>query len=123
MIDEKEEIVQRALGTLDKFQVTVTRKISVMEEANVFVTAADGESAERRAKELVKEGSKDDTNSKISWAAIDAEGKVSNVKSKSTRQLEPDDYMIHRFSPDYVEEEKEQVSVDDVVAASKGSSQ
>jgi len=92
-----EEEMQRALGTLPKYEVSVECKKVVMSFAKVYVTAENEEAAKVRAAALIKSGDQDDTSQPISWAdnqdSITGKPKVDNV-----RFIAEDDYMAHRFT-------------------------
>lgn len=106
-MSKEEEEIQRALGTLPKFEVQVERTITKTSFARVYVTAGDEETAKKRALELSSHQSEtneqsvgdniiDDTGSPIAWAD-NQQGDISKPIVIETRELAKDDYMIHRF--------------------------
>lgn len=107
----EEEAVQRALGTLPKFEVQVTREITRASFARVLVVAADPDDAEARALQIIKDEGEDDTGQRVAWAD-NQEGDAKPPTAEDVRQLGEDDYLIHRFDKEnVVEEEKIDPSV------------
>jgi len=108
LMSKEEENIQRALGTLNRFEVSVERKKATSSFARVYVTAADEETAKRRALELIKEESNDDTGQPVSWAD-NQEGKTGKPSIDAVRFIPEDDYMAHRFNKDFKGDEDEDV--------------
>ncbi len=109
MSDQKmspeEETVQRALGTLDKFEVQVKRRTTRESFARVLVTAGGKKEAEERALQMIKKEEEDDTGQKISWSDNQA-GESRKPTVDDVRKLEEDDYLIHRFDRKKGDEEE-----------------
>ena len=118
-ISPEEERMQRALGTLPRFEVQIERTITKSSFARVYVTAGNEETAKIRAIEFasreaeaseqdVSDNVKDDTGNPISWAD-NQKGDVSKPTAIGIREITASDYLTHRFEktpdPDADEDE------------------
>lgn len=106
-ISKEEEVIQKALGTLPKFEVKVSRTISHESFARVYVTAASQKAAKERALQIIKCGVDDDTSQPVAWA-VNATGTTSPTIISSVRNIPKDDYMIYRFRNKKEDAEKEE---------------
>jgi len=108
-MSEEEENIQRALGTLPRFEVMVERTITKASFARVYVTAGNEEMAKKRALEFATQDSNadleesesdvkivDDTENPIAWAD-NQKGDTSDPTATGVREIKDDDYMAHRF--------------------------
>ena len=103
-MSEEEETVQRALGTLPKFEVAVQREITRKTFARVLVSAPTKAAAKERAIKIVSSGKTDDTEQPVSWADNE-EGTSDSPTIDKVTELGEDHYLIHRFTKKRTKEE------------------